>query len=138
MRPIARFLFAQIFLIALTVGAQAAGNEAMRTSWGDPDLQGIWTNASLTQLERATNVNKLVLTPAEGATYERIAKERMARANAPSDPGRPLTRTREPATMPSGSIRAQRSASSTVRFAPRGSSIRPTDAFLIRMKAAAN
>jgi hypothetical protein len=81
----ARSLFALI-LIAATVDARAAGNEAPRTSWGDPDLQGIWTNASLTQLERAANVNKLVLTPAEGAAYERIAKERMVHANAPSDP----------------------------------------------------
>jgi len=85
MRPIARSLFAVIFT-SLIVDALAAGNEMLRTSWGDPDLQGIWTNASLTSLERAANVNKLVLAPAEGASYERIAKERMARANAPSDP----------------------------------------------------
>jgi len=64
-----------------------------------PDLSGVWTNASVTHLTRARGVEKLVLSPAEAAAYEkndgmvrRIATdERQSdpRAGAPSqgDPG---------------------------------------------------
>jgi len=41
-----------------------------KTSWGAPDLQGVWTNASVTKLTRPTGVDKLVLTPAEAAALE--------------------------------------------------------------------
>ena len=36
-----------------TTGAAGATKGVARTPWGDPDLQGIWTNASSTPLERA-------------------------------------------------------------------------------------
>ena len=34
------------------VAARAADYHAPRTAFGQPDLQGVWTNASLTGLER--------------------------------------------------------------------------------------
>ena len=34
-----------------------------RTFYGQPDLQGTWTNATYTQLERPDEVDELVLTP---------------------------------------------------------------------------
>ena len=40
---------------------------APRTDFGDPDLQGLWTNASITTLERPAWATKLVLTPEEAA-----------------------------------------------------------------------
>ncbi|MXW35976.1 MAG: hypothetical protein F4Z60_10955, partial [Chloroflexi bacterium] len=30
----------------------AAAQDTLRTPWGDPDLQGIWTGSTLTPLER--------------------------------------------------------------------------------------
>ena len=48
-----------VALVAVTVGAavvgsgtQTARTDLLRTAWGDPDLQGVWTNATRTPLER--------------------------------------------------------------------------------------
>jgi hypothetical protein len=41
-----------------------------KTSWGAPDLQGIWTNSSVTKLTRMAGVDKLVLTPEEAHAIE--------------------------------------------------------------------
>ena len=58
-----------------------------KTPWGDPDLQGIWLNATITPLERPVGLDKAVLTDAEAATIE---KETLARrAAAESAPARP-------------------------------------------------
>jgi hypothetical protein len=51
--------------------AQAASYTAPKTSWGVPDLQGAWTNASVTKLTRPAGIDKLVLTPEEAAAIER-------------------------------------------------------------------
>ena len=47
--------------------SSAAPYHAPRTEFGDPDLQGLWTNASITTLERPPWATKLVLTPEEAA-----------------------------------------------------------------------
>jgi hypothetical protein len=45
---------------------------APRTSWGHPDLQGIWSTATITPLERPDDLaGKAVFTEAEAAAYER-------------------------------------------------------------------
>ena len=45
--------------------------QSFKTPWGDPDLQGTWTNQTLTPLERpAEFAGKPVLTEAEAAAYE--------------------------------------------------------------------
>jgi len=45
---------------------------APKTAEGVPDLQGVWTNVTLTPLERPANLaGKEFFTPAEAATYER-------------------------------------------------------------------
>jgi hypothetical protein len=45
--------------------------QSFKTSWGDPDLQGTWTNQTLTPLERpAEFAGKPVLTEAEARAYE--------------------------------------------------------------------
>lgn len=54
-----------------------------RTPWGDPDLQGMWTNPTLTPLERPVALgDKAFLTPEEAAAAEARA------ANAEEGPAR--------------------------------------------------
>jgi hypothetical protein len=55
--------------------AQAAG-QTPRTADGRPDLQGIWTSATLTPLERPPELaGKATLTAAEAAAYEKQLNE---------------------------------------------------------------
>jgi hypothetical protein len=44
-------VFAIAMTVCVTLSAQA--QTEFRTDWGDPDLRGIWSNATLTQLERS-------------------------------------------------------------------------------------
>ena len=76
-----------LFLLFLCLPAGAATYQAPRTSDGQPDLQGSWTNATLTPVERpATLGNKLVLSEIEAKEMEQQMARRMEAANAPSDP----------------------------------------------------
>lgn len=69
------------------VAVHADAYQAPRTSDGQPDLQGFWTNATLTPVERpATLGDKLVLSEAEATAMERQMAQRMEAASAPSDP----------------------------------------------------
>jgi len=48
-----------------------AQSRAFRTPWGDPDLQGVWSNQTLTPLERpAEFAGRTHLTEAEAAEYQ--------------------------------------------------------------------
>jgi hypothetical protein len=59
---------AALFLLFATSPLAA---QSFRTPWGDPDLQGTWTNQTLTPLERpAEFANKPVLTEEEARAYE--------------------------------------------------------------------
>jgi hypothetical protein len=77
-------------MLAAAPGAMAqagAGYATPKTSWGAPDLQGVWTNSSITRLSRPAGVDKLVLTPEEASALE--AKDynnvRTAAEKAPTD-----------------------------------------------------
>jgi hypothetical protein len=50
--------------------AEAQGYKVPRTASGRPDLQGLWTNASLTHLERPRDLQSLVITEAAATAYE--------------------------------------------------------------------
>ena len=51
--PGPRGVFAALLVASLAASTPAAAQyKAPRTSFGDPDLQGLWTNASITTLER--------------------------------------------------------------------------------------
>ncbi len=51
--------------------AQAAEPYAPpKTSWGVPDLQGFWTNSSITRMTRPGGVNTLVITPQQAKALE--------------------------------------------------------------------
>ncbi len=60
-------------------GSRASGWTLARTPDGQPDLQGIWTNATITPLERPKALaGKAVLTEAEAAELEKqIAQQRV-------------------------------------------------------------
>jgi len=60
-----------------------------RTADGKPDLQGVWSNATITPLERPANVKDLVLSEEEAARMEKSTTDRRDERNQPSDPNRP-------------------------------------------------
>ncbi len=63
-------LIAAIVLVALAPVPVAAQSEH-RTSWGDPDLQGVWDFRTLTPLERPAELaDKEFLTAEEAAAFE--------------------------------------------------------------------
>ena len=90
-----------VLLAAVSVSAQApqfaAGKKALaakvwtvpRTPDGHPDLQGVWTNVTITPLERPnTLAGKAVLSESEAAQLEEQAAEtRVDRPPPPGDPG---------------------------------------------------
>ncbi|MDB5442507.1 MAG: hypothetical protein JWP73_883, partial [Phenylobacterium sp.] len=51
-------------------GVEAREYRAPRTSFGSPDLQGVWTNSSLTFLQRPPIFKNLVATEAEAKMME--------------------------------------------------------------------
>jgi hypothetical protein len=71
-----------IVTLTLTTPASvlAQSSQGLRTPWGDPDLQGLWTNATLTPVERPDAMaDKTVLTAEEAAELEvRSAEDRAA------------------------------------------------------------
>ena len=76
-----------VVCLAPLAGAQSA---SLRTPWGDPDLQGIWTGSTLTPLERPANLaGKEFLTEEEAASLERGADESrfVERVPREGDPG---------------------------------------------------
>ena len=76
-----------MFLLFASLPAGAATYQAPRTSDGQPDLQGFWTNATLTPVERPAALgNQLVLSEAEAKAMENRMAQQMAAASAPSDP----------------------------------------------------
>jgi hypothetical protein len=65
--------------VALCAGqAAAASFRVPRTASGAADLQGVWTNLSLTRLERPPELKDLVLKDAEAGAIERAVIDRVA------------------------------------------------------------
>jgi hypothetical protein len=71
---------------AATLGARAADYRAPRNGFGQPDLQGTWTNASLTSLQRPAMFKTLTLTEAEAAALEKRRAAARASQDKPTDP----------------------------------------------------
>src|SRR5438105_2571079 len=73
--------------LAPTANAQSAGATSrisLRTPWGDPDLQGQWTNTTTTRLERPEEFKgKQVFTADELAQQNRVVAQRISLDNAP-------------------------------------------------------
>jgi hypothetical protein len=77
---------------ALALASQwAAADDPMpRTASGKPDLQGIWTNATQTPLQRPARFgDRQALTEDEALSMMQQAQQREIASDAPSDPDRP-------------------------------------------------
>jgi hypothetical protein len=83
----ARHWLVVIGAIAFALPLSAQGPRVPRTAWGDPDLQGIWSNATLTPLQRPPELaGKAFFTAEEASAFD---KQRVAQTNAdrPLRPG---------------------------------------------------
>ncbi len=77
-------LFAPLFL-TLSLAAQPS-SKIPRTPDGHPDLQGIWTNATLTPMERpAAFKGSLTASDAEAAAWEKAQQDEVAAGDGKSD-----------------------------------------------------
>jgi hypothetical protein len=64
-------------ILAATLAGQSKTYTPPRTPDGQPDLQGVWTNVTITPLERPANLaGKEFFTPAEARQYEKETVER--------------------------------------------------------------
>src|SRR5262245_59584511 len=59
--------------------ARAATHPTLRTSWGHPDLEGVWSTATITPFERPPELaGKTFLSESEAAEFE---QQTLARTN---------------------------------------------------------
>src|SRR6185295_1571572 len=84
---------ASAFAAAATLAAQGSHGAAKiwtppKTAWGEPDLQGTWTNETITPFERPKNLaGKPFLTEQEAAAIEEQAAAQRDSADSASRPG---------------------------------------------------
>ena len=82
---IAPLAVAMAALLACPAAAQSY--RAPRTPLGQPDLQGVWTNATITPLTRPAKYGERnVLTPDEARALEQATAAQVARADEPTPP----------------------------------------------------
>src|SRR5688500_19556301 len=96
-------LFGAAGLASFTTSAQTAADAAPaepftvpRTSWGDPDLQGVWDYRTITPMERRPELgDRALYTDDEAAQLEGRAARRMDKPpdeNTPAGPVQPEDR----------------------------------------------
>ncbi len=84
-------LVTSLLLVNSSVDAQVAesGYITPRTEFGAPDLQGVWSIATQTNLERAERFEgRLVISEEEAIRIEAMVQARNEASNQPSDPDR--------------------------------------------------
>ena len=82
---------ASLLALALSAPGFAEPYKAPRLGDGTPDLQGVWTNATATPLERPSEFgNRRSFTKEEADAIEREARGRVAADAAPSDPNKKI------------------------------------------------
>jgi hypothetical protein len=103
-----RRLFAAASLIVLVAAPalaqqKAAPYHAPRNGWGQPDLQGTYTTATITPLTRDAKYGaRNVLTKEEADRLESATREQVARADAPTPPGTTVTELKNADCGPDG------------------------------------
>src|ERR1700710_1578073 len=76
-----------LFPIFATASSAPAAYEVPLNSYGQPDLEGTWTNATLTVLERPKEYgSRLIMTPQEGKKKEGEDAKMYDAEAAPRDP----------------------------------------------------
>jgi hypothetical protein len=84
--------FAAAALAAAPAFAQPTGAyKAPRNAWGQPDLQGVWTNATITPLERPAQFSTLEISEAEARAMETATAQQNAEGLKPTDPAAKVT-----------------------------------------------
>jgi hypothetical protein len=76
-------IVAALLLTTSLALAQTKAYKAPRTPDGQPDLQGFWTNATYTPLERPDGVTKALYTPAEAEAAIKLAIQRESSQTEP-------------------------------------------------------
>lgn len=71
-RTLAALLLASAALVAPHAAAQATGYTPPKTSWGAPDVQGNWSNASLTNMQRGFGASQLVMSAEDVNKAEKL------------------------------------------------------------------
>ena len=87
-RPVRAFVLVLVIALTLALQPRVAGQtwQVPRTSWGHADLQGTWSTATITPLERPADLaGKEFFTEKEAADYERQTVERVNRDQRASD-----------------------------------------------------
>jgi len=77
---------AAVVLLLTSASVLAGDYDVPRNIHGDPDLQGIWTSATITTLNRPAQYDDLRLTPEQAAVAENAMGEQMAAIDNPPDP----------------------------------------------------
>jgi hypothetical protein len=78
-------------VLAFAAPTSAETYKVPRLADGTPDLQGVWTNATATPLERPSELgNRRAFTKEEAEAIEREARGRVAADAAPSDPNKKI------------------------------------------------
>jgi hypothetical protein len=129
-----RFVIVVAAAVLAVQPAAAQRYKTPRTPWGDPDLQGLWTNQTSTPLERPDALkDRQTLTQQEAVDREeqaRASADRPPRAGDPGtynavwrDPGKALTRTSLIVDPPDGRVPAL-TADGQARVAARAAAAR--------------
>ncbi len=85
-------MLGRLVLIAVFAAAPACAAEryrAPRTSFGAPSLEGVWTNATFTSLQRPKRFKSLHATPAEAEAYVKRIQNSLVGIENPPDPNAP-------------------------------------------------
>jgi hypothetical protein len=80
-----------VLIATIATSALAGDYKAPRLADGTPDLQGVWTNATATPVERAPELgDRRAYTPEEAEAISRKAIAAVEADNAPSDPDKKI------------------------------------------------